>query len=452
LELRDLIVTPIIILLVYTVAYVVRPWLTDDINRVYFFPALTFKVIGAIALGFIYQFYYSGGDTFNYHTHGSRHIWEAFVDSPSDGLSLLFADGTQDPPAGSFAYASKIIFFHDPSSYFVIRIAALFDLITFSSYSATGVLFAATSFFGMWLFFLAFYEGYPHLHRWIAFAAFFIPSVFFWGSGLLKDTITLGFLAMMTYVVVKLFIQRKVRIHYVLVLLLSAYVIFGIKKYILLCYIPAVLMWIFAGHFTRIRSLVLKLMLVPFVVAAIVGISYYAVTKIGQDDPRYSLDKIAITARITAYDIGFYSGKDAGSGYSLGELDGTFSGMLKLAPQAVNVSLFRPYLWEVRNPLMLLSALESFAFLCLTVYAFYRSRKVLGIAFGDPTILFCFIFSLTFAFAVGVSTFNFGTLTRYKIPLLPFYLMGLVLLLNYSKSETNGEEVEDTVTHQEDTD
>jgi hypothetical protein len=349
----------------------------------------------------------------------------------------LFVDGTEPPPHGTYDFASRIIFFHDPSSYFVIKIAALFDLITFSTYSATGILFATFSFFGMWLFFLAFYEPFPHLHRWIATAAFFIPSVFFWGSGLLKDTITLGCLAGTTYAVVNIFIHRKFRIHYILLLLMCVSMIFGVKKYILLCYMPAVLMWIFAGNFTRIRSMALKIMLLPFVGVAIVALGYLTVTKIGEDDPRYSLDKIAVTARVTAYDIGFYTGKDAGSGYSLGELDGTFSGMMKLAPQAVNVSLFRPYLWEVRNPLMLLASLESLAFLCLTVYAFYRSRKLLGLAFGDPTILFCFVFSITFAFAVGVSTFNFGTLTRYKIPLLPFFLMGLVLLLNYSSSDKN---------------
>jgi hypothetical protein len=444
MEFRDLVVTPVIILLVYMVAYFIRPLVTDEINRVYFFPALTVKIIGAIALGFIYQFYYSGGDTFNYHTHGSRHIWNAIVDSPSDGIKLLFTSGGDTPPRGTYSFASRIIFFHDPNSYFVIRVAALFDLLTFSSYSGTAVLFGVFSFFGMWLFFLAFYEAYPHLHKWIATAAFFIPSVFFWGSGLLKDTITLGCLAAATYAIVKLFVTREIRISYILLLMVCLYVIFGIKKYILLCYLPAVLIWIFAGNFTRIRSMALKIMLVPFVVASVIVLGYYAVMKIGEDDPRYSIDKIAVTARVTAYDIGFYTGRDAGSGYSLGELDGTFSGMMRLAPQAVNVSLFRPYLWEVRNPLMLLSALESLAFLILTVYAFYRSRRVIGRALRDPTILFCFIFSLTFAFAVGVSTFNFGTLTRYKIPLLPFYLMGLVLLLDYSNSERNEEDVEIT--------
>jgi hypothetical protein len=429
---------------VYVAAYVIRPFISDDITRVYFFTALTLKIFGALALGFIYQFYYAGGDTFNYHTYGSRHIWEAFVDSPANGMKLLLANGSGSPPPGTFDYASKIVFFYDPSSYFVIKIAAVFDLLTFSSYSATAVLFAAFSFFGMWLFFMTFYADFPHLHKWIATAAFFIPSVFFWGSGLLKDTITLGCLAAATYPIRKLFIEKEISVKHIILLLVCLYIIFGIKKYILLCFLPAALLWVFAGNFSRIRSVVLKIMLVPVVVLLIIFSGYYSVIKIGEDDPRYSLDKIAATARITAYDIGFYTGKDAGSGYSLGELDGTFGSMVKLAPQAVNVSLFRPYLWEVRNPLMLLSALESLALLFLTFYTIYRSRTKLFRALGDPTILFCLMFSLTFAFAVGISTFNFGTLTRYKIPLLPFYLMALILILNYSNSDRNEEEVEIT--------
>ena len=57
MELRDFIVTPIILLLVYAGAYIVRPYVTDTVNRRYFISALTVRIIGALALGFIYQFY-----------------------------------------------------------------------------------------------------------------------------------------------------------------------------------------------------------------------------------------------------------------------------------------------------------------------------------------------------------------------------------------------------------
>ena len=107
-------------------------FLQNTINRKYFIPALTVRILGALALGFIYQFYYDGGDTFNFHTHGSRHVWEAFVDNPVKGFKLII--NTDGDYSGVYEYASKIPFFRDPTSYMVIRIASIFDLITFSSH------------------------------------------------------------------------------------------------------------------------------------------------------------------------------------------------------------------------------------------------------------------------------------------------------------------------------
>jgi hypothetical protein len=168
---------------------------------------------------------------------------------------------------------------------------------------------------------------------------------------------------------------------------------------------------------------------------AAVTLGYFAMIKAGEDNSKYSLKKVAMTAKITAYDIGFYTGRDAGSGYALGELDGTLTSMFKLAPQAIVVSLFRPYLWEVKNPLMLLSALESLFLLIVSTIIAVRLNVRLFRGMDNPTVLFTFIFSIVFAFAVGVSTFNFGTLVRYKIPMLPFFLVALFLIWDYSKRD-----------------
>lgn len=438
MELRDFIVTPLVIVLVYVTAYVVRPYVTNDLTRRYFLPALTVRILGALFLGIIYQFYYSGGDTFNYHTHGSRVIWEAIVNDPSEGMKLMMVSGEDQWIA--YKYSSQILFFGDPSSYFIVKLATIFDLFTFSTYSATAVLFGVVSFIGMWLFFKTFIDSFTKLHRWIAFAVLFVPSVIFWGSGILKDSIVLACVGMLTYSAKKIFIDKQIRSVSILLLLLSLFVIYKVKIYVLLCFFPAALLWIYASAFYKIRSAVLKGLLVPFVLLLIVVSGYYAVLKIGEDDRRYSLENLTRTARITAYDIGFYSGKNAGSGYSLGELDDSFTGMAKLAPAAINVSLFRPYLWEVKNPLMLLSALESFAFLVLTIYVVFKKRSLFFRSFGDPNVLFCMTFSIMFAFAVGVSTFNFGTLARYKIPLLPFYTLALIFIYFYRTPSVQEEE------------
>ncbi len=441
MELRDFIVTPIVIILVYGIAFAIRSSVTDEVNRIYFIPALTVKIIGALALGFIYQFYYGGGDTFSYHTHGSRHIWEAFMNSPGKGIQLLFSNGDQ---TGIYQYSSRILFFNDPSSYAVVRIAAVLDFFTFSTYSATAVLFSVFSFIGLWMFFLTFYEQYPHLHRWLAAASFFIPSVVFWGSGLLKDTLIMGCLGIVTYQVFRIFILKERSTKYWVLLLFALYGIYTIKLYILLTFLPALIFWVFLGNLQSIRSLVLKMMLFPFVIGSAFVLGYFAMLKAGEDNEKYALNSLAKTAQITAYDIRYWTGRDAGSGYTLGELDGTFSSMIRLAPQAINVSFFRPYIWEVKNPLMLLSALESlFLFLFCTYILFNRNIRILK-ALCQPDILFAMVFSVSFAFAVGVSTFNFGTLVRYKIPMLPFFLVALILILHHSKRDKKLDELEAT--------
>lgn len=190
----------------------------------------------------------------------------------------------------------------------------------------------------------------------------------------------------------------------------------------------------------------LRLILAPMVGIMAIALAYYAVLKVGEDDPRYNLSKLAETAKITAYDIryGWGARNGEGSGYTLGELDGSWQSMLRLAPQAINISLFRPYLWEVQNPLMLLSAMESLILLLITLRLLWNVGIRIFIYMQIPDVLFCIAFALIFAFAVGVSSFNFGTLSRYKIPMMPFYLMGVGLVRFYWKSDKKIAALEET--------
>lgn len=440
MELRDLVVTPLLLILIYVLAYVIRPHVTDAINRRYFFPALTVKVIGALALGFIYQFYYHGGDTINYHSHGSRVIWEAFMESPILGIKIFFSQGKFEGELWDIS--DKIWYWRDPSSFKIIQIATIFDLITFSSYSGTAALFSVLSFVGAWMMFLTFYRLHPTALRLIAFSCLFIPSVVFWGSGILKDTVTLAFLGIATFYISKILNEKRIDIGVFLLLLLSFYVIYSIKKYILISFLAGIMVWVASVYFFKLRTLLSRILFVPIVILLCTFLTYFSINKVMADDPRYSLNALAKTAQVTAYDIrygwGARSGNDQGSGYTLGDLDGTFVGMMKLAPKAINVTMFRPYLWEVKNVLMVLSALESLFTLIITIYVLFSVKgKVVNYAKSD--VLFCLVFSVIFAFGVGVSTYNFGTLSRYKIPLLPYYWTAIALIYSsWREHKING--------------
>jgi hypothetical protein len=413
-------------MIIYVLAYIIRPYVTDHITRRYFFSALTLRIIGALAIGFIYQFYYHGGDTFAYHTHGSRVIWDVLVDSPAEGINVFFSQGEYSP--GTWKTAEKIWYWRDDNSFFVIQIAFLFDLITFSSYSGTAVLFAVLAFTGSWMFFQTFYQRYPQKHFLLALACLFIPSVVFWGSGLIKDTITLAGLGVLTYEIHRLFILRKVSTLHILLMMLALYCIFSIRAFILQAYVPAAILWVTASFYHKIHSAALRLVLLPVMFVVMIAFSFQLVSTIGKSDKRYALENLAETSMITAYDIRYWTGKDAGSGYSLGNLDGTMSNMAMLAPQAINVAMFRPYPWEANNILMVFAALESMIMMLLTLFGLFRYGRNFVDNFSNAEVLFALTFVLIFAFAVGISTFNFGSLVRYRIPILPFYSVALILL------------------------
>jgi hypothetical protein len=276
---------------------------------------------------------------------------------------------------------------------------------------------------------------YPIKIRLIAIAILFVPSVTFWGSGILKDTVTLGALGWLTYAMIHIIDLKHRGIFYWLVALGAAWLIFNIKIYILICYLPTVFIWVYWAQLKAIKSSLFRILIGPFLFVIFAAVGFATLSQISAQSERYSLDLIAERAAITAYDIryGWGARMSGDGGYDLGTLDGTWQSMIRLMPAAINASLFRPYLWEVKNPLMLLSAFESIILLVLTIWLGLIKGNYKNI-FQDPFLVFCLIFSLLFSFAVGISTFNFGTLMRYKIPMLPFYF--IVLFLSSRKIAT----------------
>ena len=123
---------------------------------------------------------------------------------------------------------------------------------------------------------------------------------------------------------------------------------------------------------------------------------------------------------------------DDGAYIDYGEISATPAGVLRIIPKALVASLYRPFLWEAKKITSLIAALEGTFFFCLTLYVFIRKGflRSLKAIVNDNTILFCFLFSIVFATAIGLNCFNLGTLVRYKIPCLPFFVLSLLLILN----------------------
>lgn len=432
MDLKDLLLTPLYLGLIYAVAFAVRGQVTNIYTRKYFIPALSMKLIGAIALGLVYQFYYGGGDTFNYFIHSSL-MYEAFGDSFAVGLKLLTSNGERLP---EFAKYTANMFWWQPDSteLVIVRIATVLGMFCFNTYTIVGLFFACVSFSGMWAMYITFARIRPQVYQQLAIAVFFIPSVFFWGSGLMKDSLCIGALGWIFYAFYQGAIQKKRLFKSVIIGSLAAYMLYITKVYILLSFVPPALIWVFNENSQRIKNALLRMIAKPVLLGIGAVVAVFVMNNLTEGDEKYDMDKIGERSKITADYLYEVSVKQEGSAYTLGEQDGTIGGMVKLAPQAIIVALFRPFLWETRNPVMFLSALEATFFLGFTLRILFRVgiRRFFSSIARTPVLVLSFVFALVFGASVGIISNNFGTLVRYKIPLIPFYVAGLYILQSVS--------------------
>jgi hypothetical protein len=105
-------------------------------------------------------------------------------------------------------------------------------------------------------------------------------------------------------------------------------------------------------------------------------------------------------------------------------------------PAATAAGLYRPYIWESNNVAMLLSGIENFFILLLTILVFVlvKRKVIFKIISENPIILYSFTFSILFGFMIGLTTSNFGALVRFKIPLIPLYMASIMVMLGQTKS------------------
>ncbi len=431
ISLFDYVLLPFFLAIIYLIAFRIRDsrYPPGHSWRPYFIPGLTAKIGGAIGIGLVYQYYYGGiGDTMLYYKHAMV-INKAYDESIDRWLNLIFHVPEWYDASYYGKYISQMEWYQAPTEYIVCSIVAFLGIFTFTTYLPTSLLLGAISYTGIWALFRTFASKYPKYTKQVAISVLFIPSTIMWGSGIFKDTICMFGLGWLTYGAFRLLINRDFSIGSLLLLAVAVYFVGSIKVYILLAFIPALVMWVLFNYSYKINNGFVRWVLSLSVIAVVFVGFIVASSKLETVLGKYSLENIQKTSEITSTFIKSISG-DQGSAYDLGPIDFTPLGMLKKFPLAVNVSLFRPYIWETRKPIQMLNAIEAFMIMWITIKVLVTlgPRRTWATIKSDPTIQFCLIFAIIFAFSVGISSGNFGSLSRYRIPCLPFYVMAIMII------------------------
>jgi hypothetical protein len=463
---------------------------TEGISRNTLSAAFIVKIIFGLVFMAVYSYnsrYQGHADTFSYFEDGKA-IYRALFERPLDYIKILL--GSDDP--------SLLIYLKHTGNWFktynqgiynesrtIIRFNAIACIFSFGNYLVHIVFICFLSLIGLTGMLKTFLPFFPNKKKELIAIVLFIPSVLFWGSGVLKEGLILFYMGGMFYYWNKL-LQEKVTAGKWLLCLFFAGLLCLTKAYILLLLIPPLIAhsWVLK---TGNKKAALKYFVVLSVLVLIAGLQkkidipfqlmdkqrqniflssggsflglpetnkfVYISPEIAHrivllpDKPGYckivggvpyiswyfeeytDSSYIQHSTDTTTYWI-YFNLERSGSKIDAPFLYPTYASLVSNAPLSFVTVALRPWIFESQNPLMLMSAIENclvllFLFLCVC----FPSKKI-----QPASILYlCLCFTASLFILIGLTTPILGAAVRYKIPALPFFLIAFLLILDKEK-------------------
>ncbi|MFC2176571.1 hypothetical protein ACFLR1_06355 [Bacteroidota bacterium] len=430
LGILDFIWVPTLLMLVLWRARKTQSDNEGNLTYTYYSKALLVKVFGGLVFALLYAFYYGGGDTINYWMDSSA-LSSLIFRNPICYLDVMMDNRTiQNFRCFDLTKFIPYYYFRDPQAYTVVRLTSPVYFLTINSFLGCTMIVSIIAFGGIWRLYSVFCEEYPMLYKEFAISFFFIPSVVFWGSGIMKDTYTFTAVCWFVSSVYGVLLKRRNIVSNVFYIVVASYIMISMKAYIFVALLPGALLWTVFNQINEVENKVVRMLAAPvLIMVSIVGAALVfsqASSSLGEYG---SVDSILEKAVVTQEDLK----RDAygGNTFDIGSFEPTIPGVLSKMPVAIFAGLFRPTLLDTKNIVMVISALENTALMIFLIYVLFQVKFIgfFRYAFSKPMILFAVIFSLFFSFAVGLTTSNFGSLVRYKIPALPFFLASLYMIM-----------------------
>ncbi len=390
---------------------------------------LIFKIACSLLLCLLQVYYWKVSDNFGFFTETKNFVKLISTDLSNIKYFFLSVDSYNDKIKFDNSLTAAYNSIGVESNFLVTKFSTLFYPFAFGRYMIVTLFFALISAAAQLKFYALLVNRYPQIKRGIAIGVLFMPSVVIYSSYITKETLCITFMSIGIFNLFQLINKKKVVANFFL-LSLNLLLIGIVKLYVLGIIALALLMVIFVKwtlHFWR-GSVLSKI----FIAVFLAGFMWLFLSNLDFFDP-YILDFATVS---NTFQEG-YNAADETSAFELGELETSFAGLLKKAPLGLYTTYFRPHLWEVTKPIILFSALESFFVLILTFWAIFSRWKHIGhLMRTDLFVNFSVWFVILFGTIVGLTTFNFGTLIRYKIPAVPFLMVFVFLLLNSRSKKT----------------
>lgn len=380
--------------------------------RMFFWPALILKCLAGIALGLVYIYYYTVGDTFNYFHDGIK-LAELAKEGTGAYLKFLWAGDE------SFAITSELIY-RQPRAMFLSKITSVFCLITADNYWIVSLYFSMACFITAWILVRKIAAVYKSAETPAVISFLFFPSVVFWSSGIIKESIAMSSLFYLTYIFIKIFNRESLNLSHGLAAILFTWLLWNLKYYYLAVFLPvtfttlAIRFLLF--NFT-VKGLGIKIFLWSIVfIVPLLAVSFL--------HPNFYPQRFLEVVVSSYHEYKAISDPDDLIHYH--SLKSTPLSLIQNAPVALVSGLYRPFLTEANSILQFCIAVENLMLITLTIAAFSNVKKMLESEYR-LLLVSILIYTILLCIFLALSAPNFGTLSRYRVGFLPFFVLLLTI-------------------------
>ena len=365
--------------------------------------AFVLKIAAGVCVGLIYKYYYIVGDTFYYFNDGklladvARSDFSRYLNFLFDSTGITGLEG-QTPRA---LYFSKLV--------------SIFNILTFDNYWIISIYFSSVSFAASWFLFRQISHHIPDIRIPAAVAFLFFPSVVFWSSGVVKECVSTAAIFYLSAILVKVWFNSRVRIIEWLLVAVAGVLLWSLKYYIIATFMivagAALLFKFVAARYIRDARIEIAayvaMLVIPGSLVILLHPNLY---------PQQLFEIIVENNRT------FLRLSAPGDVIVFDDLQANFWSMIINSPQAVFSGLYRPLLWEAHNLFQLFAALENFILFALTLFSL---RYMASLAKSEHRVLVCacVVYILALCIFLTLSSPNFGTLSRYRVAYLPFFIL-----------------------------
>jgi len=384
------------------------------------------KILAGIIMSLIYTYYYPDrktADIFKYFDD-SKVMYNALFHKPLDYLCMMTGIGNDSPYFNEHyykimnnwyrVYESNIY----NESHTIIRFNALIRLFSFGYYNVHTVFMCFLSLIGLVALYKASVNLIKNKNKELIFGIFLLPSVLFWGSGVMKEGLLFFGLGVLIYYFCR--ILNRFTMASLFWIFASLLLLYYIKFYVFAIILPvlAAHLWI---ALTNNSATLLKYAIV-FVLYFLIGLNLHYIY------PGFDALDILVTKQHDFIRLAKYT--HSGSLIDIPLLTHNPWNFIMYAPLAFFNTFFRPFISEAGSILVLMAALENLMlfFACIFTLFFLNFRKIDKIIFFDFMFIVIFMFTLT-----GLITPVTGAIVRYKVPALPFFMILLIMLIDKEK-------------------